>query len=133
MKINSNNCPYPVGRALIRILEKEISKTIIPDGVAVTLNFRDPDYSAERGGFHPVEIRLDADGSISYITDFSIVGPPPYSELAKEIDFDFGQKVFQHFDRTCPIEAGAELWRIWCSNFCSYYQMEIFEVTVTPD
>lgn len=25
---------------------------------AVTLNFRDPDYSVERGGYHPVEIRL---------------------------------------------------------------------------
>lgn len=133
MKINIIKCPYPVGRALIKIMEKEIAKTDIPDGVAVTLNFRDPDYSAESGGYHPVEIRLEADGTISYVTDFSIVGLPPYSELAKEIDFDFGQKVFQHFDRTYPLEAGAELWGVWCSNFCSYYQMEIYAVTVTPD
>ena len=25
----------------------------------VTLNFRDPDYSPEAGGFHPVEVRLE--------------------------------------------------------------------------
>lgn len=25
---------------------------------AITLNFRDPDYSPETGGFHPVEVRL---------------------------------------------------------------------------
>ena len=25
---------------------------------SVTINFRDPNYSAENGGFHPVEIRL---------------------------------------------------------------------------
>ncbi len=133
MKINNTNCPYPVGRGLIRILEKEITKASIPEGVAVTINFRDPDYSAEGGGCHPVEIRLEKDGTISYVTDFCSVGLPPYNELAKEIDFDFGQKVFQHFNQTYPIESGAELWEIWSSNFCSYYQMEIYEVTVTPD
>lgn len=35
--------------------EKTASKHRI---TAVTLNFRDPNYSAERGGYHPVEIRL---------------------------------------------------------------------------
>lgn len=30
---------------------------------AVTLNFRDPDYSVERGGYHPVEIRLVHQGT----------------------------------------------------------------------
>lgn len=133
MKININDCPYPIGREFISILEKELTKASTPDGVAITVNFRDPEYCAKRGGFHPVEIRLEADRTLSYITDFCYLGHPPYSELAKEIDFDFGQKTFQHFHRTAPIEKGAELWGIWCSNFCSYSHMGIYEVTVTPD
>lgn len=30
-----------------------------PDATALTLNFRDPDYSPELGGYRPVEIRLE--------------------------------------------------------------------------
>ena len=33
---------------------------------AVVLNFRDPTYSAENGGYHPVEIRLENDGDGCY-------------------------------------------------------------------
>lgn len=29
---------------------------------AVTINFRDPNYSADDGGYHPVEIRLENEG-----------------------------------------------------------------------
>ena len=32
---------------------------------AVTFNFRDPDYSVERGGYHPVETRSWRKSSIS--------------------------------------------------------------------
>lgn len=41
---------------------------------AVVINFRDPDYSAESGGFHPVEmrfIRQDNEWYFDYVTDFS--------------------------------------------------------------
>lgn len=130
MKINTNACPYPLGREFITILEKEITKVSPPDGAAITFNFRDSDYSADSGGFHPVEIRLEGNGTLSYVTDFCYAGLPPYGELTKEIDFDFAQNVFQHFHRCYPIEKGAELWGLWCRNFCSYYQMEIYQVTV---
>ncbi len=59
---------------------------------SVTFNFRDKSYSAENGGFHPVEISLtkEADNTwqYAYITDFAFVGNH-YPELAKELDFDF--------------------------------------------
>jgi hypothetical protein len=44
---------------------------------AVVINFRDPDYSAESGGFHPVEmrfIRQDNEWYFDYVTDFSYMG-----------------------------------------------------------
>lgn len=42
---------------------------------AVTFNFRDPDYSVERGGYHPVEIRLIHQGDewcLDYATDLAM-------------------------------------------------------------
>ena len=39
---------------------------------AVVINFRDPDYSAESGGFHPVEMRYihkDDEWYFDYVTD----------------------------------------------------------------
>jgi len=42
-------------------LQVLFTKTIdrYPDAAALTLNFRDPDYSPEAGGYRPVEIRLE--------------------------------------------------------------------------
>ena len=63
-----------------------------PQARAVTMNFRDPDYGPESGGFHPVEIRLQRQGnlwSLVYITDFSYVGMGDYAGIGKEVDFDF--------------------------------------------
>uniref|UniRef100_UPI003C6D1707 DUF2787 family protein n=1 Tax=Escherichia coli TaxID=562 RepID=UPI003C6D1707 len=40
---------------------------------AVVINFRDPDYSAESGGIHPVEIRFirkNNEWYFDYVTDF---------------------------------------------------------------
>ena len=51
--------------------EKTASKHRI---TAVTLNFRDPNYSAERGGYHPVEIRL-VRGVISCLDRFTREAP----------------------------------------------------------
>jgi hypothetical protein len=71
---------------------------------AVVINFRDPDYSAESGGFHPVEmrfIRQDNEWYFDYVTDFSYMGRV-YPELEKEIDF------------------------CWSGHYVFHYLMEIF-------
>ncbi|MBW9971757.1 DUF2787 domain-containing protein, partial [Escherichia coli] len=65
---------------------------------AVTLNFRDPDYSAEQGGYHPVEIRLVRLGDewcLDYATDFGYVGNV-YPELEKIIDISWSQGYVWH-------------------------------------
>lgn len=90
---------------------------------AVTINFRDPTYSAENGGYHPVEIRLENEGNawrFCYITDFCYVGSGVMAELAKELDFDFDAGVFQNLFGTYPIEQAIEMFQIWETNFVFY-------------
>ncbi|HDX8399293.1 TPA: DUF2787 family protein, partial [Aeromonas dhakensis] len=57
-----------------------------PDATALTLNFRSPDYSADTGGYRPVEIRLEkraGSWGMAYVTEFTYLG----GELVKDLDF----------------------------------------------
>jgi hypothetical protein len=104
---------------------------------AVTINFRDPNYSADNGGYHPVEIRLENEGDgwrFCYITDFSYVGSGYCAELVKDLDFDFDAGVFQNLFGTYPIDQAIEMFQIWETNFV-YYAMvaEVFGINKTPD
>jgi hypothetical protein len=131
MKIATENRPIPVSHQFIQLLETEIEKGGTDPKYGVILNFRDPDYSAESGGFHPVEIMISSDGTIQYITDFSFCGGP-FPELVKELDFDFAAGIFGHMGmRDYPIEQGRQLYRMFESNFIEYHKMGVFTVTVS--
>uniref|UniRef100_UPI001E3F12B7 DUF2787 family protein n=1 Tax=Escherichia coli TaxID=562 RepID=UPI001E3F12B7 len=59
---------------IVTLLAEQSQQTSVR---AVVINFRDPDYSAESGGFHPVEmrfIRQDNEWYFDYVTDFSYMG-----------------------------------------------------------
>lgn len=90
---------------------------------SVIINFRDPNYSADGGGYHPVEIKLDNEGDgwrFCYITDFCYVGSGYMAELAKDLDFDFDTGLFQNLFGTYPIEQAIEIFQVWESNFVYY-------------
>ncbi|MUK94391.1 DUF2787 domain-containing protein [Aliivibrio fischeri] len=106
---------------------------------SLVINFRDSSYSAESGGYHPVEIRLVKTGELwvfDYITDFSYVGYP-YPELVKEVDFDFSSGLAQflyQFEESITDERVHEFYSMWESNFLSYVEMDAFdEIEVTVD
>lgn len=132
MVIDRLSFPFRLSDDFVSILEDEIAQSGVGVDSAVVLNFRDPWYSADGGGYHPVEIRIEKSGAIAYVTDFSFVGMPPFVELAKEIDFDISLGLFQHFSREFSIECGRELFGIWQENFVSYYRSDVYQVAVTP-
>jgi hypothetical protein len=104
---------------------------------AVTINFRDPNYSVDDGGYHPVEIRLENEGDgwrFCYITDFCYVGSGYMAELAKDLDFDFDVGVFRNLFGTYPIELAIEMFQIWETNFV-YYTMvsKVFNIQALAD
>jgi hypothetical protein len=105
---------------------------------AVTINFRDPNYSSDDGGYHPVEIRLENEGHAGwrfcYITDFVFVGSGYMAELAKDLDFDFDAGVLQSLHGTYPIEQAIEIFQVWESNFV-YYAMvsKVFTIQAIAD
>ena len=131
MIINAKSLPWPLDKRLINLLQQEIGATGASPSSGVVVNFRDPDYSATTGGYHPVEVSVAADGCVRYITDFAFYGSPPHTELAKEIDFDFELGLFQHMGREFPILRGRELFKMWEDNFISYHQSGRFSVEVS--
>ena len=129
-----NNVPHSnkltISDLLVTIIQYEVDRSEIDVSSGIVLSFKDPDYSAEEGGYHPVEIAMHNDGCLMYITDFSYVGIPPYAELAKELDFDFEYGALQQFGREYPLEQAAEIFAMWQTNFVSYHGMGVYHVTV---
>ncbi len=102
---------------------------------AVTINFRDPNYSVDDGGYHPVEIRLENEGDFwrfNYITDFTYVGSGYMAELAKDLSWCFDSGVFQNLFGTYPVEETIDIFQVWETNFV-YYAMvsKVFKITIT--
>ena len=124
---NNENYPLSICKKFTTILSTEIAKSGIDVENYLIITFKDPNYCRTCGGYHPVEVMIDADGTIEYITDFAYSGQ---GELVKELDFDLNQKKFQQMGRDYPIEHGRGLFRIFQSNFCSYYAMGVFDVVV---
>jgi hypothetical protein len=130
MTIDRQAFPFPLSSAFVAILENEILKAGLQDGCGAIINFRDSNYSSETGGFHPVEISISSCGRIEYVTDFAFVGTGPFTELAKEIDFDISLGLFQHFGREYHLASGKGLFAIWQKNFVTYHRMGVYSVTV---
>ena len=129
----------PVTPALLALLSQVAERTDLDLGrcTQLTFNFRNPGYSAEQGGVHPVEIRLirGLDGWLfDYVTDFSYQGLGHDAELCKEIDFNFldGEHTMLGWGPLRLAEA-RELFDIWQSNFIAYCRLECFSVTVAGD
>ncbi|EAT16957.1 DUF2787 family protein [Desulfuromonas acetoxidans] len=132
MTIDTQACPYRLSTKLVSLLNHELQRLNSDVSGDIILHFRDHNYSAESGGFHPVEIMIRSSGQIAYITDFAYVGVGPYAELTKELDFDFGLGVFGHMGRDYDIATGRALFDVWQKNFVCYYAMGSYNVTSDP-
>ena len=108
-----------------------------PTASAIILSFRDPSYSPEQGGYHPVEIRLEhrqACWQLAYITDFAYFGPPGFAELEKDVDFDFNAGVgFLPWLGERPLADFTDLYLCWEENFLTYCQREVYQLNVTTE
>ena len=125
MRIRYEGLALPVNQQLAAAVLQLINRHHVTDNT-ITINFRDPNYSAEQGGFHPVEIRLEQQGStwrFCYITDFCYVGNGSTLELAKDLDFNFQAGVFQNLFGVFPIEQATDIYQIWESNFLHYWKV----------
>jgi hypothetical protein len=129
---------------LFMLLNTEIVKAAIPKTTfnAITFNFRDDNYNANTGGYHPVEIRVEKQPTdeaikdhwqLMYITDFSYQGSP-YPELVKEIDICFvSKRVYSLYSGWLAPRDGQELLRLFIDNFIEYHSMSTYIVTVSLD
>ena len=97
----------------------------------VIINFRDPHYSADTGGFHPVEIHVDSQGEMLCLTDFAYFGSPPFIELGIELDFSFEHDYFRQFDSMYDLDCGRSLLGLYTRNFAAYYNSGVYLVEVT--
>ena len=101
---------------------------------AIVLSFRDPEYSADSGGFHPVEMRLSKHNhhyQLIYITDFTFHGCS-HAELVKEIDVCFHAKQVYHlYGGWLNKQESDELIELFIGNFIEYHAMGVYTIEIT--
>jgi hypothetical protein len=135
MIIDYKTLPLPVRETLVNHLTDLLKNHDLSNRRTVTINFRDPDYSAEKCGYHPVEIMLIRKGDtwyFAYITDFKYIGQGQDTELAKDLDFDFQAGVFQTLYGYYRIEGGLDIYSVWEHNFLQYWiRFEVFDIEVS--
>lgn len=131
MRIHINNCPFEISPKLFVLLQETLVGLQVKDA-GVSIRFTDPGYSAESGGFHPVEIGVDPTGNLLFITDYAYVGRHPHTELAKCLDFDFQCDRFQTLGLEFPLSEGMDAYAIWEVNFLAYHEIGVYRTTVDP-
>lgn len=135
MRIQYEGLALPVTKRFIDALIEVIEPVKEPMAEFITVNFRDPKYSAEQGGYHPVEIMITGRCGrydLCYITDFCYAGIGDYAELVKALDFEFIAGTFQDISGYYPIEVAREIYPIWEDNFLTYWlEMGVFDIEVT--
>ncbi|MBG5932832.1 DUF2787 family protein [Providencia rettgeri] len=139
MTIHQSGLRLPIAQVFSQLLLHELDNSVINSAIdlttirAVTMNFRDPLYSAETGGFHPVEIRLllqHEQWQFDYVTDFSFMGSY-YPELEKELDICWSQGYIYHFLMgDIDEEEGGALFELWQRNFIQYHKMKCYDVSI---
>jgi hypothetical protein len=132
IKLNPQTKVTMLDPGFVSVVNNLLKDTSIEASEVIAMNFRDPNYSAENGGYHPVEIHIDSAGEILSITDFAYFGVPPFVELGIELDWSFEQDYFRQFDNMFDLECGRSLLGLYTSNFTAYYKSGVYEVEVTP-
>ncbi|CAH0526261.1 DUF2787 domain-containing protein [Vibrio hippocampi] len=127
------NTALRVSDKLLNALITTVSNKNISEARTVTVNFRDTSYTADTGGFHPVEICFTkVNGNhchLLYITDFSFSGGH-YPELARDLDFDIGNNAFfaRYSGWQClDSDDVREMYTLWERNFLAYLDMGSFD------
>ncbi|EPT2759165.1 DUF2787 domain-containing protein [Vibrio cholerae] len=128
-------CQLPVSAKLHELINKQLHERVVsPEVNVITINFRDKSYSAEDGGFHPVEIMIkksqDEAWGYVYITDFAYVGTA-FPELERELDFDFSSNEFFIADMGWHSldkkDIAIAIYTMWETNFLAYFDLGVFD------
>jgi hypothetical protein len=131
IKINPQTTITMLDPEFVTLLNEQMKDTSLDGSGVVVLNFRDPTYSAESGGYHPVEIHVNSKGDILCITAFAYFGAPPFVELGIELDWSFEHNSFRQFDSFHDLECGRALLGIYLANFAAYHRSGVYQVEIT--
>ena len=131
MQINPQTKITMLDPEFVTVLNSLLINTLPNPSDIVAMNFGDPTYSHERGGYHPVEIHVDSKGDILCITDFAYVGTRPMLDLGIELDWNFEHDSFRQYDSFYDLDCGRSLLGLYTRNFTAYYHSGVYRVEVT--
>lgn len=142
IEINTIGYPLPVSKEFIQMLTQQFKDTDIPKEInRITVKFTDPKYGQKPGGFHPTDVQLEnkVEGwCVVTVCDYCNVSHTQYPHFAKDLEFDFVNKLYHNIGSVFSPERALEDYKLWQTNFvffvkeCSVYDSEI-EFYWTPN
>lgn len=129
MILNTNSLPFPISPGFRAIILKHIADSFM----ACVLSFHHGHPSpGGDGGNRQVEIAVDTDGSLIYISDFCSRGIPPSRKPVIETRFDFSRNEVHFLDGVLPLNRERERFQAWEHAFVDNCRSGNYEVEVLP-
>lgn len=136
IKLFTTDYPLAVSTNFINMVQQQINCHEVPNTINhITVKFTDPKYDEKPGGFHPTDIQLEKhfDGTwrIVSICDYCNVSHTRYPHFAKDLEFDFSNKLYHNIGSVFSDEKAKENFELWQTNFlyfveeCGVYGTEI--------
>ncbi|HEX9023200.1 MAG TPA: hypothetical protein VF799_05090 [Geobacteraceae bacterium] len=122
MILNTNSLPFPLSPGLRTIILKHIADSFM----ACVLNFRPKTRRGDEGGSGPVEIAVDTDGSLIYISE------SPSDGAVTGMHFDFSRDGSHRLDTLSSLNRERERFQEWEHTFVGGYLRGGYEVDAAP-
>ncbi|MGL1957815.1 MAG: DUF2787 domain-containing protein [Colwellia sp.] len=135
-KLKTTGYPLAISTDFINMVQQQINCHEVPNSInRITIKFTDPKYDEKPGGFHPTDIQLvkqtDSTWRIVSICDYCNMSHTQYPKFAKDLEFDFINKLFHNIGSVFSDEKAKENFELWQTNFVYFvekhgaYEVEI--------
>ena len=122
--LNTNSLPFPISAGLRTIILQHIADSFM----ACVLSFRNRNRSPDASdGCQSVEIAVDTDGSLIYISAF----PSPHHTTTPETHFSFSHEADYH-DTAVSLNKERERFQAWEHTFVACCRLGSYEVELMP-
>jgi len=127
--LNTNCLPFPLSPGLRAIILKHIADSFM----ACVLSFHHSTLSPEDDVSNRlIEIAVDTDGSLIYISHFRTGAAPPTQEPVTETHFNFSRNEAHYLEMVVPLDKEQERFQAWEHSFVAGYRVGSYAIEILP-
>ena len=128
--VMQQDLPVDIPYELLTLCQHHIDINKVSPNSDAYVYFNDPNFTAQRGGYLPVDIDFDKDGHLNSIVVYEYINHDPIPDLVERFDFNFDWGCLMYRGQTSTLEYMAVEFLIWQTRFLRLVQRGVYEITV---